>query len=51
LSDPGVIIIDEEQRFGVKMQILMYGSRECYLVESASCLLPLSFGSESLGGK
>jgi cytidine deaminase len=45
------VLCETEQRFGAKMQILMYGRKECFLVESASCLLPLSFGSESLGGK
>ena len=45
------VLCETEQRFDAKMQILMYGRKECFLVESASCLLPLSFGSESLGGK
>ncbi|MBP5137024.1 MAG: cytidine deaminase [Paludibacteraceae bacterium] len=45
------VLCESERRFGVKMQILMYGGKECYLVKSAACLLPLAFSSESLQGE
>ena len=42
------VMLETENRFGCPMKILLCGSNQVYVIESASCLLPLSFGSELL---
>jgi cytidine deaminase len=42
------VLLETEQRFGVSIRILLCGRHEVYVVESASELLPLTFGSEFL---
>lgn len=41
------VILGTETRFGQTMRILLYGSKEIYIIDGARSLLPLSFdGSE-----
>lgn len=42
------VMLETENRFGKPMQILLCGNEYIYKVESATQLLPLSFGSEQL---
>lgn len=37
------VMVETEKRFGQPIRILLCGMEEVYVIESASCLLPLSF--------
>ena len=43
------VILETENRYGRPIRIILYGAKECYVVEDGiKALLPLSFGSEFL---
>ena len=42
------VMLETEQRFGRPMKIILCGAKNIYMVESASQLLPLFFGSDVL---
>jgi cytidine deaminase len=42
------VLLESEQRFKTAIRILLYGTNEIAIFESASNLLPLSFGVQSL---
>ena len=44
------VMIETEHRYGEKMEVLLYGEDETYVIESAADLLPLIFVSENLKG-
>ena len=44
------VMIETEHRYGGKMEVLLYGEDETFVVESAADLLPLIFVSENLKG-
>lgn len=44
------VMLETEHRYGVPMQIVLYGENESYVFDSAADLLPLNFVSESLNG-
>ncbi|MBQ7996166.1 MAG: cytidine deaminase [Paludibacteraceae bacterium] len=45
------VMTETENRYGGKMQILLYGEDETYVFDSAADLLPLVFVKENLLGK
>lgn len=44
------VMIETEHRYGGKMEVLLYGEDETFVVDSAADLLPLIFVSENLKG-
>ena len=43
------VMLETEKRFGNKMKIILYGTRQCYVIdEGVRALMPLSFDSDSL---
>ena len=43
------VMLETEKRFGNKMKIILYGTRQCYVIDDGvRALLPLSFDSDSL---
>lgn len=44
------VMLETEHRYGVDMEILLYGQTETYMFEKARDLLPLIFVSENLQG-
>jgi len=44
------VMLETEHRYGGKMEVLLYGDEETYVLESAADLLPLIFVSENLKG-
>jgi cytidine deaminase len=42
------VMIETEHRYGVPMQVLLYGEQDVYVINSASDLLPFGFFSEDL---
>lgn len=43
------VILETEKRFGTPIRIILYGSKECYIVEEGiRSLMPLSFDSDFL---
>jgi cytidine deaminase len=42
------VLLETENRYGKPLRILLYGSKEIAIIETAKDLLPLSFGMESL---
>ena len=43
------VILETEKRFGNKIRIILYGTKQCYIVEDGiTALLPLSFDSAFL---
>lgn len=45
------VMIETEHRYGIPMEVILYGEKEIYVFRSASDLLPLTFLSESLNGR
>lgn len=44
------VMIETEHRYGIPMEVLLYGEEYTYVFERASDLLPLGFFSEDLNG-
>jgi len=44
------VMLETEQRYGDKMEVLLYGEEATYVFESAADLLPLIFVKENLNG-
>ena len=44
------VMLETEHRYGGKMQVLLYGEKGTYVIDSAADLLPLIFVSENLKG-
>lgn len=43
------VMLETEKRFGNKMKIILYGTRQCYVIDDGvRALMPLSFDSDSL---
>lgn len=43
------VMLETEKRFGNKMKIILYGIRQCYVIDDGvRALMPLSFDSDSL---
>lgn len=43
------VMLETEKRFGNKMKIVLYGTRQCYVIDDGvRALMPLSFDSDSL---
>ena len=43
------VMLETEKRFGKKMKIILYGTRQCYVIDDGvRALMPLSFDSDSL---
>lgn len=43
------VMLETEKRFGNKMKIILYGTRQCYVInDGVRALMPLSFDSDSL---
>ncbi len=43
------VILETEKRFGTPVRIILYGTKECYIIEDGiKSLLPLSFNSDFL---
>lgn len=43
------VMLETEKRFGNKMKIILYGTRQCYVIDDGvRVLMPLSFDSDSL---
>lgn len=42
------VLLEVEQRYGKPMKVLLYGSKEIWVVDSAESLLPLCFGVKNL---
>lgn len=42
------VLLETEQRYGLPMKVLLCGSKEIEIVESAEALLPLCFGKKDL---
>lgn len=42
------VLLETEQRYGFPIRILLYGTKEIYLINGIKDLLPLSFGEEFL---
>lgn len=42
------VLLETEQRYGKPMKVILYGSKEIWMVESAESLLPLCFGAKNL---
>ena len=43
-------MLETEHRYGGKMEVLLYGEDEIFVLDSAADLLPLIFVSENLKG-
>lgn len=44
------VMWETEHRFGSSMQVVLYGEQECYVFDSASDLMPISFEADNLKG-
>lgn len=44
------VMTETEHRYGVPMEVILYGEKESYIFHSAADLLPLVFVSEKLNG-
>ena len=43
------VMLETEKRFGNKIKIILYGTRQCYVIDDGvRALMPLSFDSDSL---
>ncbi len=43
------VMLETEKRFGNKMKIILYGTKQCYVIDDGvRALMPLSFDSDSL---
>lgn len=45
------VMLETEHRYGVPMQVLLYGEKETYVIDSADQLVPLGFFAEDLPKK
>ncbi len=44
------VMLETEYRYGVPMEVILYGTDGCYIFHSASDLLPINFVSDNLKG-